>query len=155
MWFTQVAGIEQPGRDELVQFVGNVESFLGFVVENRREFAFLWEDEPALQELAMASYLQDVQLACGELRRVIPAIPDERLRRHGLRGRALQLKLRILDSIGRRWEQVRGQLSMREWLKRMFDAIDAIPDSLIDAAGGIGAVIKEFKDALSSLVKTR
>lgn len=33
----------------------------------------------------------------------------------------------------------------------MADAIDAILDSLLDAAGGIGALLKEFKNALAAL----
>jgi hypothetical protein len=31
------------------------------------------------------------------------------------------------------------------------DAIDAVLDSLIEAAGGAGGLIKEFKDALRAL----
>ena len=68
----------------------------------------------------------------------------------------MQFKFRVLDSIGRQWEAVQalGQLSIRDWVKRLFDAIDAILDSLIDAADGAGGLIKEFKDALAALVKT-
>ena len=33
----------------------------------------------------------------------------------------------------------------------MCEAIDSVLDSLIEAAGMIGAAIKEFKDALSAL----
>jgi len=48
-------------------------------------------------------------------------------------------------------EKVRGQFSVREWFKKIIDAIDAILDSLIDAACGTGGLIKEFKDALGAL----
>ena len=58
-----------------------------------------------------------------------------------------------MDSIGRKWEQVRGQFTMREWFSRIIDAIDAALDSLIAAAGGVGSLIKEFKDALRALAK--
>jgi len=44
-----------------------------------------------------------------------------------------------------------GKFSKREWLKKMYEAIDAILDSIIGAAGGAGGVVKEFKAALSAL----
>lgn len=99
----------------------------------------------------------DIQDGVALLRKAIPdEIPESRLLQHGLIGRPLQFKFRVLDSIGRQWEAVQalGQLSIRDWVKRLFDAIDAILDSLIDAADGAGGLIKEFKDALAALVKT-
>ena len=66
----------------------------------------------------------------------------------------MRFKLAVVDSIGRQWDRVRRQFTVREWLKRIFDAIDAILDSIIAAAGGVGGLVKEFKDALSALVKT-
>jgi hypothetical protein len=46
---------------------------------------------------------------------------------------------------------VRSQFRIRGWFKRLIEAIDAVLDSLIEAAGGVGGLIKEFKDALSAL----
>lgn len=86
---------------------------------------------------------------------------EAKLFTHGLTGRPLKFKLWVLDSIGNQWEHLREprdwrgrfrrQLSIREWFKKIIEAIDAVLDSLIDAAGGAGGLIKEFKDALSSL----
>jgi hypothetical protein len=59
-----------------------------------------------------------------------------------------------MDSIGRRWNHVRGQFSIREWFRKIIEAIDAALGSLIDAAAGIGGLLKEFKDALLALAKT-
>lgn len=49
---------------------------------------------------------------------------------------------------------MRGQFSIREWFRKIIEAIDAALGSLIDAAAGIGGLLKEFKDALLALAKT-
>jgi hypothetical protein len=153
MWFTEIAHHQNPGRDELSQFLQNVQQFLAFALE-ARELKFLWEDEPTLRPLAIETFQADVIPGIERLRRNVPEIMQERLMLHGLLGRPLQFKLRVLDSIGQQWDKVREQFSVREWLKRIFDAIDAILDCVIDAAGGVGGLVKEFKDALAALVKT-
>ena len=152
MWFNQVAAAERPGRKELKLFVYNVCDFLGFVLENRNDFGFLWEDSPELHELALETFQYDIaEGASLELVSAIREISQDDLNTHGLKGRPLKFKFRVLDSIGNQWKRFRGQLSIREWFKKIIDAIDAILGSLIDAAGGAGGIIKEFKDALSSL----
>ena len=153
MWFSEIAGTEDPGRNELSQFIGRINEFFFFVLENTNDFSFLWEDDPELQPLAMETFKYDVSEGAAYLQQMVPEIPEHSLISHGLLGRPMRFKLRVLDAIGRKWEIVRGQFSVREWLKQIFEAIDAILDSLIDAAGGAGSLIKEFKDALSSLVK--
>jgi hypothetical protein len=152
MWFDEIAIVENPGKVQLVQFVGNLRSFLRDVLEDRQTFNFLWERSPELRELALETYQLDIAEGAGlELDRAIPDISVERLRAHGLIGRPLKFKLRVLRSISNQWERVRGQLSAREWFKKIVEAIDAILDSLIHAAGGVGGLIKEFKDALRAL----
>jgi len=155
MWFSEIASVSNPGREQLSQFISGVEQFLAFVIENSNDFAFLWEDAPELQGLAQDTFNQDVRRGANDLRRAIPEISERVLAVHGLVGKPMRFKLKVVDSIGRRWEQVRGQFSIREWLKQIFDAIDAILDSVIHAAGGVGGLIMEFKEALSALVKTR
>ncbi len=155
MWFTDIAAVSNPGRKELAGFVDGVERFLWFVLERQDDFAFLWADEPPLRELAQGTMQADVQPSVAALLALIPEeIPEAQLLQHGLLGQPLQFKLRVLESIARQWELVRGKLSVRAWLKQLFDAIDVLLDSLINAVGGVGALIKEFKDALSALVKT-
>lgn len=155
MWFTELATIENPGRDELHRFVDAVIDFLGFVLERRDDFAFLWQDDPELLQLALDTYFGDVrEVGERELHRAIPGIRDSLLISHGLVGRPMKFKLKVVASVSDAWERVRGQFSIRDWFKRVLDAIDAILDSLIDAASGAGGIIKEFKDALSALAKT-
>ena len=152
MWFNQVAASENPGRQELSLFVLNVRDFMGFVLENRGDFGFLWEDSPELHELAWETFQYDIVQGAGlELDGVIQDIPQKNLNAHGLEGRPLKFKFRVLNSIGNQWERLKGKLPIREWFKKIIDAIDSILDSLIDAAGGVGWIIKEFKDALKSL----
>ena len=152
MWFGEIAASENPGREELQLFVRNVRNFFGFVLENMDEFSFLWEGAPELHDLAWETFRFDIAEGAGlELDYAIRDISPERLRRHGLEGRPLRFKFKVLDAIGNQWERVKGQLSIREWFKKVIEAIDAVLDSLIDAAGGAGGLIKEFKDSLSAL----
>lgn len=152
MWFGEIASSANPGREELQLFVRNVRSFLGFVLENQNDFSYLWEESPGLLDLAWETFRFDIADGAGlELDYAIRDIRPEKLRQHGLEGRPLRFKFKVLDSIGNQWEKVKGQFSVREWFKKIVEAIDAILDSLIDAAGGAGGLIKEFKDALKAL----
>lgn len=151
-WFSEIANVENPGRHELNLFLDQVYNFLGFVLEDKSEFAFLWEDNPDLLDLARKTFTSDIGEAISELKGT--NIDELKLSSHGLLGRPLRFKLKVLWSISEKWKKVKGKFAVREWLKRIFDAIDAILDSLINAAGGTGGMVKEFKDALSALVKT-
>jgi hypothetical protein len=153
MWFSDLAEVQNPARIELQHFVEATRNFLGFVLE-MPEFGFLWEDDGNLLALARETFNTDVRLSAEALQEAIPNIPQEALSQHGLVGRPMKFKFRVMDTIGRQWERVRGQFRIREWFKRIIEAIDAALSSLIDAAGGIGGLLKEFKDALSSLAKT-
>ena len=151
MWFNEIAKVENPGRAELSQFLEGVNHFLGFILENRNDFDFLWENAPELHDLAWDTYQYDILQGAGrELEIVIPEIPPENIRRHGLEGRPLKFKFRVLGALDRLWNDL-GGLSIREWFKKIIDAIDAVLDSLIDAAAGVGGIIKEFKDSLAAL----
>jgi len=150
MWFSDIASKEYPGIDELRSFVDGTMEFLNFVL-TEDDFNFLWEDEPDLRELATETFRRDVSEGSYYLKQAIGEIPERSLMDHGLIGRPMHFKLRVLDSISRNWEKrFSGQFSVREWLKKIIDAIDAALDSLVDAAG-VGGLIKEFKDALASL----
>ena len=163
MWFYEQAIADNPGRIELHLFVQNVRKFLYFVLdESEHDFDFLWDTAPDLRQLAIETFAYDIMQGAGlELDDAINNISNETLITHGLTGRPLHFKFRVLDSIANQYlaiqkkRDIRGrfkkQLSIREWLKKILDAIDAILDSLIDAAGGAGGLIKEFKDALASL----
>jgi hypothetical protein len=155
-WFENIAAVENPNINELRGFVKEVTSFLNFTLTND-SFHFLWKDDADLRRLALETFKGDVlphsTLLLAKMEIPSPSFTG-RLIEHGLIGRPMRFKLKVLNSIAKRWERLKGQFTIREWLKRMFEAIDAILDSLIDAAGAVGAVIKEFKDALSALVST-
>lgn len=153
MWFTEIANAENPRRAELHKFVDATLEFLAFVVDRPNEFAFLWEDDPELLALAQQTFRADVRERAFELHRAIPALTEAVFIAHGLLGRPMHFKLRVLSSIADQWERVREQVTIRDWLKRVIEAIDAILESLVDAAGGLGGIIKEFKDSLSALIK--
>jgi hypothetical protein len=149
--FFALADAQNPGPYELSDFTQDVVKFLKFVVDDP-EFAFLWKDNPELRQMAETVVSTDVPDAGVALRDAIPGISAERLGKHGLRGRPLRFKFNVIAAVARKWNDVKGQFSIREWFKRMVDAIDAVLDSLIDAAAGVGGLIKEFKDALAALV---
>ena len=152
MWFTDVASADNPGREELRLFVQDVRHFLFFVLEDRQNFGFLWQHDPSLYDLAMDTMRHDIAQGAGlELDKAIHQIGNARLYSHGLEGRPLKFKFQVLNSIANQWKSVRRDFSVREWFKQVVEAIDAILDPLIDAADGAGRLIKEFKDALSSL----
>ncbi len=149
-WFEDLVRDPDPGPDALRAFVELATGFLGRVLEDDR-FLFLWEDDPSLRDEAIATFEQDVQREAVHLGQAISTVTGPRLRSHGLLGRPLRFKLRVLDAITRSWSRVTDPLSARAWLKRVLDAIDVLLDSLIDAAGGAGGLMKEFKDSLSAL----
>lgn len=153
MFFTEIADSADPGRQELEQFVIETERFLKCVVESNDHFAFLWGDNRALQSLAIESFRSDVAPSVNALIRQISGLDDNLVALHGLAGRALRFKVEVLRSVAQQWEDVSRNFTVRGWFKQICDAIDAILDSLIQAAGGIGGLIKEFKDSLSALVK--
>src|SRR5690348_16877911 len=129
-WFADLAAVEDPRVNHLQMFVKEVEGFLGFVLEER-EFGFLWEDEPNLRQSAIDTFRYDVLEGAAALRNAIPGIGIERLRAHGLLGRAQRFKLGVIASIARKWNAVKGKLTVRGWLKQIFEAIDVVLDSLI------------------------
>ncbi|SEN69867.1 hypothetical protein [Nitrosomonas marina] len=153
MWFREIAKSEEPGKEELKMFVKNIRDFLGYVLEHKNHFSFLWEESPELYDLAWETFRYDIAKGAGlDLDNAIEGIPQPVLRQHGLLGRPLRFKFRVLNSIAEQWDKIKDQFSIREWFKKIIDAIDAILDSLIDATNGVGGLIKEFKDALSALV---
>jgi hypothetical protein len=154
MWFDNAMAENYPKTNEMHYFMEGVERFLGFVLLGSPDaFQFLWNGDAELQGLAKRTFEVDVKKSIEKVHKSIEKISDETLESHGLIGLPMRFKLKVLDSIARTWDAVKGQFTVRTWLKQMFDAIDVILDSMIQACG-TGGLIKEFKDALSALVKT-
>ena len=121
-------------------------------MQHPRDFAFLWRDRQELLGLALQTFVIDVvPRGRAELRNAIPEISDAVLASHGLVGRPAKFKFRVLNSIAKQWRPGRGQVGIRRWFKQTAEAVDVILGSLVDAAGGAGGIIKEFKDALLAL----
>ncbi len=150
-WFSKIAKVQEPGKKELRQFVDAVFDFLNFVLDHPGDFEFLWQGREELRLLASETFLGDVrEIGGSELRGAIRNISQQTLQSHGLSGRALRFKLKVVDSIATMWGSVNG-LGIPGWLKRVIEAIDAILGSLVEAAHA-GGIIKEFKDALGALI---
>jgi hypothetical protein len=133
----------------LKSFVDAVVTFLGFVLSDP-QFEFLWQDDLALGPMAKATFAADVRPAAEVLKAAIPGIPQQSLADHGLIGDAMHFKLMVMDAIGRKWTRVSGGFGIRDWFRRIVEAIDAALQSLVSAAG-VGGLLVEFKDALLAL----
>ena len=152
MWFTDVASVDNPGREQLRLFVQDVRHFLLFVLEDTQNFGFLWQYDPSLHKLAVETMKNDIAKGAGlELDEAITLIDNDRLSSFGLAGRPLKFSFQVLNSIANQWKSVRRDFSVREWFRRMVDAINTILDPLIEAANGAGRLIKHYKDALCAL----
>jgi hypothetical protein len=167
MWFDEIAAVREPGIQELHGFLEGMLRFFAFALREDA-FSFLWEDDRELRGLARDTFELDVIPAVRhlheELEKAAPTPEgNRRLLDHGLLGRPMRFKLRVLNSIAGQYEKLRqqvaagvkwfkGQFSMREWFKQLCEAIDAILESISEALGGAGGLIIEFKDALSALV---
>ena len=162
MSFSELAAIEEPDRDELLRFVKEVKGFLLFALESSEQFDFLWDGDDDLREKAMETLRFDILEGAGlELEQAIPFILPGQLYLHGLSGRPLRFKFQVIGTIEKSYDVYQKAdyipptltkpsqtPSIGPWFKKMIDAIDAVLDSLISAAGGSGGIIKEFKDSL-------
>ena len=152
MWFTDVAAVENPGREELRLFIQDVCHFLLFVLEDKQNFGFLWQHDPSLHSLPMDTLKYDiVQSASMELEKAIFQIDSASLSSYGLEGRPLRYRFLLLNSIANQWKSTRRDFSIRMWFRQMVAAIDTILDPLIDAADGAGRLMKEYKNALAAM----
>jgi hypothetical protein len=149
-WFNDLVLDPDPGPDALRAFVDRTTEFLARILDDDR-FRFLWDDDPSLRPEAIATFEQDVRKEAVYLGQTVATVSGPRLRSHGLLGRPLHFKLRVLDAIARSWTRVDDPHSARAWLTRVLAAIDVLLSSLIDAAGGAGGMMKEFQDSLSAL----
>ena len=152
MWFTDVASVDNPGREELRLFVQDLRHFLFSILEDAQNFSFLWRHDPSLHDLAVNTMKHDIAQGAGlKLDKAIRQIDNARLSACGLEGRPLKFKFQVLNSIANQWKSVRRDFSVRDWFDQVTDAIDTILDPLIDAVDGAGRVTREFMKALASL----
>jgi hypothetical protein len=152
MWFTDIAAVENPGREELQLFIQDARHFLLFILEDTQNFGFLWQHDPSLHSLAMDTLKYDViQGASMELEKAILQTDSACLSSYGLEGRPLRFRFLVLNSIANQWKSTRRDFSVRMWLRQVVAAINTILDPLIDAADGAGRLLKEYKDALAAM----
>ncbi len=157
MWFTNLLEFENPGRGELKLFVDDVRLFLRDVLFEFREFQVLFEGNDDLFNRARAAFTsKEMTSGLVELTEAINSIEPKIMERHGLHGSNLRFKFGVLGHISSEFQRrLSGQFTVRGWFQRIVAAIDALLDSLIDATGGAGGLIKEFKDALGALAIPR
>jgi hypothetical protein len=151
MWFREVDTIQSPGVPELRVFVEGVVNFLGAVIEDREAFGFLWQGSEDLREQSADTFAQDVRPEANRLISELGRLSLSAMRAHGLDGRALRYKLRVVNTVAGLRPAMNTTTEVRDWLRRILTAIDALLDSIIDAAGGVGGLIRGFKDSLAAL----
>jgi hypothetical protein len=156
-YFGQLAARPDPGIVELQIFLDVVERFLddllrGQVTHDGDPPLSLTFDE--MREAALLTFDQDVIPSLSALRAAIPYIAPERLDVHGLTGTPQRFKLRALEAI----EQARTSMdNFTAWLKALLAGIDAILNSLVNAAGAVsglplGSLAQEFKDIIVAIL---
>jgi hypothetical protein len=156
-YFSPLAARPDPGIVELQMFLDVVERFLDDLLHGQVSH----EGDPPLsmtfdemREAALQSFDQDVIPSLSALRAAIPYIAPERLDVHGLTGAPQRFKLRALEAI----EQARQSVEdFGTWIKAMLAGIDAILNSLVNAAGAVsglplGSLAQEFKDMLAAIL---
>jgi hypothetical protein len=156
VWFTNPLENDHPGHKELELFVDDLRSFLDEVLK-RDEFRVLFDGDGDLWRMAQEAVNSgEMDEGFTELRKSIDSIEHEKMVRHGLFGPNLRFKLGVLGHISNEFpRRLSDQFSVQGWFQRIVAAIDALLDSMIDAAGGAGGLIKEFKVALGALAISR
>ena len=95
MWFDEIALSEDPGTNELKQFVRGIRELLVFIFDNPQINSALFGDDKELSALAMETMRSDVfEFAKPDLIDAIDGIPETVIQSHGLRGRPLKFKFR-------------------------------------------------------------
>jgi len=148
-WFTNVAAIENPGRNDLSLFVSEVMRFLNHVLTTQNASP-IWNQDPILKELATRAFYSDVEIAAARLREAIQNTPQMALADHGLIGASARFKYNVMATVGRGWGTLTRHFTIKGGFGKIVDAIDALLDSLV-AATGAGGAVKEFKDAIRAL----
>ena len=142
MPFPSVNDFGQTDRNLLISFLNAVYELLAQAVETTRD--------PLGGELFVEELIGPMQAAFPELREyfgrveaAVRELPNVRMIEHGLTGPQLRFKLAGVsyrDGIYR-------QLGRIFHFKGLLDTLEALLDSILDAAG-IGGAIKEFKEAV-------
>jgi hypothetical protein len=153
-WFVRVAEIRNPDREHLALFLDEVMRLLEHTLKSE-EAQVLWALNPELRGMAMEAYETDVRRGAEELGAAIRQIPNASLVQHGLIGRPARFKYNVMATVSRGWGRVRAHFTIRGGFRKVVEAVDAHLESFIAASGGVGGVVKEFKDALLALAPER
>ena len=159
-YFEDLAAIENPEKEHIVQFLTQTEAFLIGVVGFDIEGIDLHKDPPPLfttelQELAQAVLKQEIAASFNDLRSIIGQMSGEHREfvAHGLIGAQQHFTLKVLGDL----EKARSTFRRAwRWIRKMLILIDAVLKSIVDAvksvAGfGVGGAILQYKDALISM----
>jgi len=143
-------GAEPRGRsptDRLGQFLKGTSEVLDSLVRKGKD--------PLGRSIFVPELLKPMQDAWSELgpafsvaTKAVTKVSAERLIEHGLDGKQLDFKLRVVDWISGQFHRLGGA----KLLNRLLDAIENLLDSIIDVSGAGGA-IREFKEGMKSSVQ--
>lgn len=133
-------------KEKIIKFLIEIKQFLSSVLETEKDakgnFLFFKELHPILKKTweVVEPYFV---LVVNESRNVT----KEQLVHHGLIGIQLDLKIEIFDFMKHKYK-ILGSKSV---LRRLFDAIDTLLESIL-AAIGVGGAISEFKDSVKNSI---
>lgn len=154
-YFKQLAEGSFAGAEELQRFIDGVVRLLEDLISGTVKESGDWKVSAVLQEVldsAEPTFEADVRPWFNDVRKEIPNISEAMLDAHGLRGRALGFKFKVLDIIERALDAV----DLDRWIKMILAAIDVILESVLDAVTlsgvPIGTLGKEFKQMIEAAV---
>lgn len=150
-YFQNVVSEGDSGKESLKAFLSETMRLLCNVVYSDDVMRKLFGKDQYIAYLAKETFEQDVKPAVEKMMSAVDRMKEEVLQLHGLLGLAASFKLEALKLNARRWRRYSGQLTVGKTFIALFQAVDVILDSLIDAIGtGLGGLVKEFKDMLMS-----
>ena len=150
-YFQNVVSEDAPGKESLKAFLSETMRLLCDVVYSDDVMRKLFGRDQYIASLARKTFKKDVKPAIREMVNSVDEVGEEILRLHGLLGLPAKFKLEALKFNAKRWRRYRGQLTVRKSFVALFQAVDVVLDSIIDALGtGLGGLVKEFKDMLMS-----
>lgn len=159
-WFSELASVEDPQREQLVQFLTEVEALLSLLLHDEALLRTLWRGDSRLRGMAHDSFKPDIGPQFTILRQLLGERADQEagqygaigrgLGDHGLIGPSARFKYNVLAKLARSWRTRNGHLTGGSGMRRVLEGVDAVLDSALSVAGAGGA-IKEFKDVIAAL----
>jgi len=137
----------------LIFFLNESEGFICYILENRCEFILKYFTIDQRFWSALESAWQKVRKNFEQVRQTLETSPLEftdKLREHGLTDDPLKFKMELFNRLTEQFDTTKALI----WLRRLLNLVNSMLGSLTAIFPSLGSV-KEFKEALEQIIKTR